>query len=468
MFKNKIFQKTVEEAVSKQKSFFYLKSLQIKTDYTQYRTYFRNFHPKFFDVDRSLNKYIREVRDFKNLPIRTADPLYYDHDLEEVTGGMPELIKLLKKTNALGNMSSSVISPYKVMNLLYNIAYKEYNEKDFYQQLEKTINTSNLKLDNLHPRYVYGFLYASYKTGLGRPENIYFFENHLETISDSLRTTWIISLIKEYTSSILYDAEKFKRILDLCFVDNLLVNWNKEVKHNTKNISILIESLKSKNILNEIIWGRFIEDCKEKTVSKVKPPLLIYYDSNLNNLDYIVNNPESSFYQSKEVLELIDNMKALNNGFDDNYIYNEKLMRFNTFDEMVARKHEITPKTHIGITFEEEEVEEVVETIKQVKLFDTQVIRNEMKQRLEKGDHILVVKSSLYDKYPQYENEIEDFALELIEIFNKLQLEKYIKDGKLDQLFEKKSDPKAGASSSPASTDAKGDSKAEGKQKKKK
>ena len=50
---------------------FYIKSLQIKTDYSRYKKHFRHFHPKHFDVDRTHSKYVREIRDYKDLSFFT-------------------------------------------------------------------------------------------------------------------------------------------------------------------------------------------------------------------------------------------------------------------------------------------------------------------------------------------------------------------------------------------------------------
>ncbi len=462
--------KSFEDCLKKQKNYFYLKNLQIRTDYTHYKTHFRNYHPKYFDVNRNLNKHIREVRDFKNLPMNTYDALYFDHESEPINGGLVGLIKTLKKSNALGNTSSALISPYIVINILYNMAERNINDTDFFQNLERTINTSNIKLDELDPRYSYGYLYAAYKTGLGRVENVLFFENYLEEVVELYYLSWIISLIGVYLKSTFFDKGKFQILMDNYFEDAILAKWEKELKYNTKNIAALMNILSEHKILKESLWDKFIDDCKVKTAKSYKPPQLIYYHYNLKNVEFILNEPKSHLYKNKEVKDLLENMKKLNRDVHETYVYDSDKMKFRTFDDMLTNKNDYTVDSHIGFSPIEETKEEVIIHKKVIVKHSTENIREEIKALIEKGEHILVVKKLMYDKFPNNDDEIEEYADEFTDLFNKLYIEKLTKEGRIDKLFEKYADPKLGASSTPtpgAGGDKAGEKGADQKKKKK-
>lgn len=469
MYKQKQILKTLESSLRNIKTGIYIKSLQIKTDYTQYKTEFRNFHPKFYDVDRTLNKYIREVRDFKNLPIRIFDPLYFDHEFEPMDGGLQGLINQMKRANVLGNNSNSLISPYKVINLLYNIALKEmYHEKEFFIGIEKTINISNIKLDDLDPRYSYGFLYASYKTGWGRPETIHFFENYIEGRADNFFCRWIITLLEVLIKGPMFSYERVNRLINQHFLEILIMFWEKELVHNTKHVSLLMDLLREKKILNQKIWDRFIEDCKEKADKNYKPPMLIYYDSFLKNLNFIINEPTSYKYQDKEVIEILSKMKSLNKDPYDIYLYNSEEIRFNTYNDMLLQRNDVSSETHIGYSPKEEEVkEEKVKVVYQEEKNYDHII-NEFKNRIISGEHILIVKFDMMNKFPNESLLLDELTDEMMDLHNKNLIDRMIKEGKLDKIFDKKPDPKLGSTPASPQQDASAGGKGDGKEMKKK
>lgn len=89
MIKSKIFQ----NVKTNYKSHLYLKSLSLKTDFSNYSKHFKIWHPQYFDVVRRT-QYNKENRDFRKLTFNTQDPLHFDYHLEKVNGGIPRVIKI--------------------------------------------------------------------------------------------------------------------------------------------------------------------------------------------------------------------------------------------------------------------------------------------------------------------------------------------------------------------------------------
>jgi len=81
------------------KSSFYQKSLTLKTDFAMYKREFKIWHPRYFDIARRT-EYEHKVRDFKKLRFNTQDPLHFDYQTSEMTGGFKKvkiLFKIIKK-----------------------------------------------------------------------------------------------------------------------------------------------------------------------------------------------------------------------------------------------------------------------------------------------------------------------------------------------------------------------------------
>ena len=76
------------------KTHFYLKSLSLKTDFSRYSKYFKEWHPRYFDINRRT-QYQKDHRDYRKLVFNTQDPLYFDYHLEKVNGGMPRVNKII-------------------------------------------------------------------------------------------------------------------------------------------------------------------------------------------------------------------------------------------------------------------------------------------------------------------------------------------------------------------------------------
>jgi hypothetical protein len=70
----------------KYKKHFYLKSLNLKTDFSLYRKAFKNWHPQYFDVPRHT-EYQEKKRDYRRITFNLQDPLYFDYQISNLNGG---------------------------------------------------------------------------------------------------------------------------------------------------------------------------------------------------------------------------------------------------------------------------------------------------------------------------------------------------------------------------------------------
>lgn len=63
---------------------------------------------------------------------------------------------------------------------MYNMAIdKDFRDADFFQRIDNILNVKTFE-KRINGRYAFGALYAYYTYGLGRQENILFFERYLE------------------------------------------------------------------------------------------------------------------------------------------------------------------------------------------------------------------------------------------------------------------------------------------------
>lgn len=449
MFKPKVINKTFEASFKNVKSFFYLKSMQIKGGFHRYNEHYRLYHPSFWDVDRTKTKYLREYRDYrtKSLPVQSLDPLHFDHQLEQVDGGLPLMITNLKKKNFLGNTSTAMISPYKVINLLYNMVKREINDPEFYTEVERTLNTNLIKEGSLHPRYAYGYLYSSYVSGIFRPENIIFFENYLEGRQYSFSAVWVVELMDAFTKSKAYNLEKFKLLLSIIFEDSLMIHWEKQLRHNQKKMAMLAASLQRGRCFHEKLWSKLVEEIKIKPSKHLLPDYIVI----LNAINFYYNDPESPKYKDPEISEILEKMKAQNVETNDAYLYNSNELRFYTFDELKSRNNEISSKTHFTMTPYYIEDDETFESEDEIEEFDDTPLVQEMKRRVvEEGQTLDEAKESMMKKYgPDYEYLIEDLCFNYYPEYTQNLAKVLLKSDRFDEVFEKKPNPRKGFEAKP-------------------
>jgi hypothetical protein len=94
------------------KSHLYLKSLSLKTDFSRYSRFFKEWHPRYFDINRRT-QFQRDKRDYKKLRFNTQDPLHFDYNLTQINGGIPRVIYIYFKINkVIGSYKSNNKSRY--------------------------------------------------------------------------------------------------------------------------------------------------------------------------------------------------------------------------------------------------------------------------------------------------------------------------------------------------------------------
>ena len=132
------------------------------------------FKPTYYDN-------ILRQNDSKNKKLghnnRTADPIWFNHDMEHTNNGIQHLIK---ETHDRGFRL-----PVKNMALiLYNMQLKEIYDPVIYEGFEKELPSASTKYNC--GRICFGALYAYYKSNLGSMYGIDFWESQLEDNLDTL------------------------------------------------------------------------------------------------------------------------------------------------------------------------------------------------------------------------------------------------------------------------------------------
>lgn len=86
-----MLKKTCHNATNHYKNGFYLRSLSIKTDFSNYRKHYKEWHPRYFDVVRRT-EFQKNTKDYKTLTFNTQDPLFFDNKFDNVNGGFAMVI----------------------------------------------------------------------------------------------------------------------------------------------------------------------------------------------------------------------------------------------------------------------------------------------------------------------------------------------------------------------------------------
>lgn len=76
------------------KKHFYLKSLNLKTDFSLYKRQFKLWHPRYFDVPRH-SEYQHNKRDYKRIQYNLQDPLHFDYHISSINGGFDRVIFII-------------------------------------------------------------------------------------------------------------------------------------------------------------------------------------------------------------------------------------------------------------------------------------------------------------------------------------------------------------------------------------
>ena len=447
---------------SLQKNKFYLKSIQIKTDYSRFTKYHRLYHPTYWDVERNRTQYQREITDYKQLEFKTSDVLYYDHEFPEkfeTSNSLKEIVNNMRKFDIFKGNTKFSFSPYKIINLMYNMVAREDVEEyvDIMEKLEEMINLITIDIKELETRYIYGYLYAAY-THLDNvnPDNLMFFENALDEKCYSFKAEWCISLMEVLLKVNNEESKKkFDEKIDLLY--EILVNkFEKEIQYRQTNIIRLMDVLHRAELhMCPELWNQLIKRFSQKPVYMS----IEDYDIVLRSFTYYYNQPESYRYQDKELAALITELKNQNtNDIDRSFVYNQDEMKWFTLEEMIAIREQKNEKNyHIKIPDMEEEDDTRIKDVEKVDVTEEE-IRKDIMEQLEDGEHPEQIKIDIMSKYDDSRNNFADKILNEWRDKERLSMvEKLKKDGKFDKLFQKKGGAPAGAEG-----DKKPDDKAKG------
>jgi hypothetical protein len=434
--------KNFVDQFSLQKNKFYLKSIQIKTDYSRFTKYHRLYHPTYWDVERNRTQYQRDITDYKQLQFKTSDVLYYDHETPEkfkTTNNLAEIIDNMRKFDVFQGNTKFSFSPYKIINLMYNCVVKEGVDEyeDVFEKLEDMINLITIDIKELETRYIYGYLYAAY-THLDRVnlENLMYFENAMDEKCYSFKAEWCIGLM-EVLLNVNNEAsiKKFEDNMELIY--EIIVNkFDKEVKYRQTSIIRLMDVLhRGKLYMCPDIWNLLIKRFSEKCV----PMSIEDYDKVLRSFDWYYNEPMSFKYHDKELLDLITDLKNQNiNDIDRSFVYNQEEMKWFTLNDMIAiREHKNEKTHHVKIPdMEEEENEQRLEEVKEEA--SEAEIRKDILEQLENGEHPDYIIDEVKQKYNDPNNLAEQILKEYQKSHRLSIVEKLKKDGQFDKLFQKK------------------------------
>lgn len=468
MLKNLTLPKTFIQQFTPLKQKFYLKSTQIKFDFSKFKKFHREFHPKYYDVERERTSLQRDYKDNKKLEFKTSNPLYYNNEFSVFGVGFKEMLDEFRKYNVIGPYSKFQFSPYRIINLLYNIADRGLIDDypDIYKKLDKHLNCQTIIVDeDFSAMYVYGYLYASYKSGLSRPENLAFFEKiFFEEYCDFIRASYILKLI-ETTHTSKHDNFKFGKIL-LELKRSLEQRYPKEIAYNNDLVAEYLRVLDVCNIHDyPSLWDILIEDFKKR------PRHFLFLDT----LDKILNlllkaytNPSSCKFNDKNLLDVINNIKDyVKADWNYSYLYNTEEARMLSFDELRAKREDINEINHEIYIDESKEKVTITKVAEEVVLKpDEKVILAEIEERIKKGEALLNIEDDMHTKYTQFGDILDKVFDDYEQKRQMLIIEQLKKENKFDALFEKKAEVKPTAPVAGAAGAATGDDKYAAKGKK--
>lgn len=471
--KNSLFTKNIifKSQLFTSKLTFPLYSLQTK-QITEWRKEFpREFYKKYYDVERDRTFFQREVKDYKRIPLKTRDPLYFETmELHDMT--FKKALQNLIDNDIVGFASKISLSPYRIINLLYNISICDQKEKyaDLFTKLEATINTINVDPKTCNPRYLMGYLTAIYRMGIWKPENKQYFEN---SIPKKVYNINLVTLLELYEAASYNKIETSRHILNSLSYSIVLFDQDGSFLHRPEGVLRLMKLLTFGEYFEiefQEMWKIVIKQIKAKlTYWRVEN-----YDEILKCLTLYYESPKSTLYQDPEILELLDSIKKhIKEDENLKYFYNADEMKFRTYFDLRADREEKTNSIYYlrsikhkkSITYEEE-VEEEVEVEKE-ELMQNITKKLESASTIKEDDdfhpEIETAKDAvlfLIDENPH----LRDQYLKILEDMEREEkqniIDKLVKEKKFDQLFEKKPEVK------PKPVAAAGDKGGKGKGKK--
>ena len=461
------------------KNLFYLKSLQLKTDWSYFKTYHRLSHPKYWDVDRLRTKYLRENKDHKNVKLRTQDPLFYEDSegFKRLGLGLEKDLDSLIENELLSKFSKTEVSPYKCINLIYNICKKDMHlYYTLIPKLDAYISTQFLE-DDIDTRYIYGYLYSHFKTGLLSQVNLSWFLDIFTNDMLSFHASELIDLIEvsvskdslNFTTKFDYDIQDIvsNMILACCY------NYDNTFKNNTDLFIRFFEVQLNNNLIAfPKVWELIEKDLKENLKRKY----------NINDLDVLIkflnmhySNSNSLGYKSNKVNEIINLIKnKIKEDENFSYFYDIENSRRLDLNELALKRNDINEKTHYLKFNEQKEILDVLSSSTELDIPTKEEVFKIFDEDKEEKIHHFESVGLLNELYPEFTDLIKEFSDEYLANAKNNLIQQLKKEGKFDSLFEKKApalptaSPTAGKGGAKDSKDEAADSHKAKKEKKKK
>lgn len=202
-------------------------------------------------------------------------------------------------------------SVYRCIYLMFQMAKNNLFETGFFDELDSQMNPSNLDISHLHVRQIYGALYAYYKFGRGKPENIMFFENALEINPTVMHIEMSIKLFEMIFETSVIESDRLDLFLTNFFLPNFLTNWDLQVKFKQRLVKEFHRVLMKLKFVNEFLWENLIET----TLSFKRVQNLDNYLTMLEGLNWYNSYPKSPKFQklNKEIETFKDQVRKNEN-----------------------------------------------------------------------------------------------------------------------------------------------------------
>jgi len=89
--------------------------------------------------------------------------------------------------------------------MMYNMAKdKEYYDLEFFKKLDNHLNIKLIDNDDFEGYFAYGALYAYYNFGIGKPENVIFFERYLAAAPAKLSNYFYFLHVQDLKMDIIF------------------------------------------------------------------------------------------------------------------------------------------------------------------------------------------------------------------------------------------------------------------------
>ena len=438
------------------KSSFYLKSLQLKQDFSKFKTHYRLAHPKYWDMERERTFYQKYKRDYKKPEFRGVDPLFFEDCLTFVNAGitLEQTLDDIRNLYPITSENKSMYGQFKCITLMYHLAKNNIIEYiDVFFKLESIVNFKDEDMEMLNGRYIYGYLYSVFKIGKATTENMEIINEYMDFNFCKMRAEWVLDLL-EMAHENKFANEEYREFLMESSVSRLSDSYKQEFKYRQFAIVRLAKLLLDGNyISNEFhpLYEMLMTYIKER-----KNPLAEFQEIILLNLfKNYYSNPKSFRYNSKSLLEVLDTLKeSFNKSHNLKYLYDNNTFQKLTLNELISKRNSINENNHfIEIMRDDnEEIIQVDENIEETIVFKKEDIVSFMEELHKKEFDFPTILFSLKTKYPDEDEEkLEKLHAEFVKKVQKQNLESLVKDGKFEKLFEKKSIKKVLEMKPPAS-----------------